>query len=1316
MRRVLYLSAGLLATLGALLGLALGTLWIAGHSDRGRAMLERLAAHWSHGQVRIAGLAGAFPAQLTLQRLELRDANGLWLRAEQLTVGWHPSALLLGRLQIDVVAVQQLRLWRLPALAPSDDHAWIPQIRVRSAVVRQLRLGAAEDAPTLAFTAQADWHGLTDTHGVLLARDDADQRHYSADWRADGERVGATVQLREPAQGPLQRLLTLPGLGALAADLQLAGPRVAARLDFIVNAGAMHGSVRGQVDLVNPAADLQYALAAGAMAPRADLRWQNFDMHGRWQGALAQAEAEGVLTVAQLRLPGALSVGALTAQLGGHRGRLYATAQLQDLTLPGPTPALFGGDPLRIAAAIHFDETARPLAVDVSHPLLSLHLQATHDPHATRSDLTLSGRLSDLAPLGRLLGADVGGSATLEAQVHGDGARQTFTAAFSPRLTAGEARWRALLGPRSEWRATGSWDRARLTLQRLTLSGGPLSARLDGALARADGPLALRFQLQIADATVLSPALAGGVQLAGTLRGPRRALALDARLATRLSVRGAPAEALGAELHAQGLPAAPRGQLQVDGSLEGAPLTFVASVQREADAAVHWHVSRAHWKSVHAAGDGVAGNAAVGALHLRITDLADLQPLLGVTLAGSLRADLTIDPTHPQAPLRFALESPHFAAGGHNGVLHISGRGAAAHLALDADLALSSVLGLPAQVSASGVLDAVGRSLQVLDAQATLGALTLATEGPLRLFDDDGWRMEHLQLRAGKATLRAEGRLSPALDLQVDLQQLDAAILNALLPESVSAVRVDGRLSLQGSLNRPRGEFALDAKDLQFGGEAGRALPPLGLQLTGQLQEERMHVEGHLSQRQIPLLAVTGEAPLEAAGAFDLVAQGAFGLEWLNPLFQARGQQVSGALRVDAALVGTPGAPRLQGTLGLSAASFRDFRHGVHIDHMNAQIDAHDTQLQIRTFSGRAISGSLALTGTLGLLQPDLPVDLRLLARDAQPAATGLLNSHVDAELALRGFVRGPMTLAGAVHLHRTQITLPKGLPVDVAVLDVRRRGRAPPPVVTRTYPLGLDVQIDAPQEILITGRGLDAELGGQLRLTGTTAAPVTVGGFDLLRGSFTLAGSQLAFTSGRIGFEGMGLDNKINPSLDFTAQTLAAGVTTTVHVAGFVDAPRFEFSSTPSLPQDEILARLFFGESAAQMSALQVAQIAAALATLSGVGAGVSSFNPLNTLQRALRLDRLTIGTSGNAATAPSAATGNALGATIGAGRYVGKHVYVEVEQSTTGSTQVQVDVDLTQRLKLRTKLGNGYAITQGTTPENNPDGSIGLSYQFEY
>jgi len=114
-----------------------------------------------------------------------------------------------------------------------------------------------------------------------------------------------------------------------------------------------------------------------------------------------------------------------------------------------------------------------------------------------------------------------------------------------------------------------------------------------------------------------------------------------------------------------------------------------------------------------------------------------------------------------------------------------------------------------------------------------------------------------------------------------------------------------------------------------------------------------------------------------------------------------------------------------------------------------------------------------------------------------------------------------------------------------------------------------------------------------------------------------------------------------------------------------------------------------------------------AALATLSGGGGGL---NPLAKIQKSLGLDRLSIG-SGTTNTQ----TGQDTGASVQAGRYVSKRVYIEGKQTTAGTSQLEADVDLTKHLRLQTRLGNGTSV-QGTTPENDPGSSIGLIYRFEY
>jgi len=310
--------------------------------------------------------------------------------------------------------------------------------------------------------------------------------------------------------------------------------------------------------------------------------------------------------------------------------------------------------------------------------------------------------------------------------------------------------------------------------------------------------------------------------------------------------------------------------------------------------------------------------------------------------------------------------------------------------------------------------------------------------------------------------------------------------------------------------------------------------------------------------------------------------------------------------------------------------------------------------------------------------------------------------SNMDFDLTLRGDSEKRLDAAGTIRVNRAEINIPKALPPTVAVLDVRRPGQKPLPETVPGPVIGLDLKIDAPRAVFVRGRGLDAETGGELHVTGTSAAPQVAGGFDMRRGTFDLGAASLKFTSGKVSFTGTGLSQKIDPTLDFAAESSFNNVTARLTVTGYADAPKIALTSTPELPQDEILARLLFGVSAKDLTPLQLAGIAGAIATLTGVG---GDSNPLMAVQKSLGLDRLS---------ASSTPTG---GTSVEAGRYVSERVYVGAKQNSQGGTQAQVQVDLTKNLKLQATLGMGGTVpVQGTTPENDPGSSIGLSYQFEY
>ncbi len=75
----------------------------------------------------------------------------------------------------------------------------------------------------------------------------------------DAQRMDAALKLHEPANGPLENILSLPGLGALEATLNLGGLRAAEQLELSLQAGELKGHAQGSLNLNDLSADLAFA-------------------------------------------------------------------------------------------------------------------------------------------------------------------------------------------------------------------------------------------------------------------------------------------------------------------------------------------------------------------------------------------------------------------------------------------------------------------------------------------------------------------------------------------------------------------------------------------------------------------------------------------------------------------------------------------------------------------------------------------------------------------------------------------------------------------------------------------------------------------------------------------------------------------------------------------------------------------------------------------------------------------------------------------------------------------------------------------------
>lgn len=1320
-RRRLKISAWVLGGVLLLCVLLVSALFIAGNTDSGRVMIERLTYRLTAKQVKLSGLAGSFPQVLTLERLELSDEHGIWLTATHVTLHWSPLALLGRRFQIDQLHVENIHMQRLPASSsthPSKGPPSIPHIDVAEAAIDVLDLGSElAGAP-----ASLELHGSARLRSVEdMAFDATAHRiHGAGDYelklRFDAKRMDAAVKLNEPASGPLENLLGLPGLGPLVATLNLSGLRSAERLDLAIDAGDLRGRAQGTFDLSDLSADAEFSLESPASSPRPDLAWERASIKGRWHGSIKTPTADAHVDVDRLRLPGGTQMATLNADLSASLGHAEVHGFVGGLRIPGPQPQLLESAPLKVDASMRLDESTLPLELAASHRLFTLNAHAeTAGLMSGKQNATLELQLPDLGTFAALIGQRVRGNAVVKARVVGDAESTQVLLDASAASLSGTESWSAAVGDRATLQVSGTLTDKALSLESLQLTGRAMSLAVSGSATRpTPSVLHLKWDLNVSDLNTLSSTLAGSARASGTLDGPTTALAAEAEVNSSVAVRGSPSGSLTAQVKVRGLPAAPSGTLEAEGSLDGAPLSVDVAMERSAAGSVRVLVRRADWKSAHADGDitaATSGAQSHGQLRLQMLDLADLQHLLGLNVGGSLAGTVVLRPDHEHTHAHFDLDGRDLAFGGLNGNAQATGDGDTDAVSVKLDVQLPKLRGAPASVSVAGSLNVGAHEVTLASVAANYRGQDLRLLSPATVAFASGVSIDQLKLGAGQAVLELGGEISPALDVHVALRQVKPALINAFAPGLLQAGTIEGHADVQGSVASPTGLVRLTATGMQLADDAALGLPALDLEASAKLQGNTADIDARLIAGSQSKLTVTGHTPLAADGELDLKIGGTLDVGMMNPLLEARGQHAAGALAIDATVDGSVGDPEIGGTVALTKGSFRDYVRGVSITDIAADVGGSHGTLKIKSFTGSAAPGTLSMTGSVGVLQAGIPVDLELKAVNAQPIVSKLVTSNLNADLHVTGSARTRLDIAGTMHLNRTLIGIPNSLPPNVAVLDVRRRGKALPPPADKPLVIGLDVAVQAPQQILVQGRGIDIEVGGEMHVSGTTDTPLVSGGFDLQRGNFSLASSRLNFTAGRVSFNGAGLKNKIDPTLDFTATSTLADATVTLTITGFADAPQFEFTSSPALGQDEIMARLLFGTNAAQISGLQAAQIAAALASLSGVG-GDSGLNPLVKIQKTLGLDRLTVG-SGTTNTATG--TENS-GASIEAGRYISKRVYVEAKQTTQGTSQLQADVDLTKHLKLQTRLGNGTVSVQGTTPESDPGSSVGLSYQFEY
>ncbi len=1095
-----------------------------------------------------------------------------------------------------------------------------------------------------------------------------------------------TVDVRLPidlALIPLeleQRLLASP----VALHVHLQQPDLAALSRWSSALPNLTGTLQGDLKVQGTYANLDLD---------ADVRLQQWGLQGRIEQVSAPIRLQATF--------GMLPPGTDTAQAGWRhplRPRIEK-ATLRVPTLRGQLPGL--SQPLRSLQVQDLLVQAAgqwgPEGFDGTLERLQAHIGVTGWP---RTEVRLAGRLTpqrlDLTHLQiRLPQSEVRGSGALTLP-H----RQVQLRLEMPRLRLDEVGF----APPAPW--------PRLVQGVIDVRGSVSAPQVEAHLQYAEAQLDLDLTAQLEAARYSATLRLEHLKMAHVLTGEPgtlRALLQIQGTGFAAAQRRAAAEL---RLETSDVTLAPGLTARVQANLTESTVRFEEVQVRSAPVVV---VAR-----------GTFSPTAPTALTYDVTlgDLTPLQRYVGVPVQAKGQLTGTVQGTWPALQARSRLQLRAWTYGG------LQGQG------VQADLAVSQFPTAPQATINVQVVDVQGpalpRSAATLagtytPSQGTVqvrvttgpyqksgfeGRVTLAEEQRLtltrlRLYHKDlAWEnigpltvvrssqgqldLQRLALRNGRQEISARGIIKPGGGIEADLHVRHLQLLPHVQMMAPHMGVVDGagtlQLSLRGTLAQLQGEGELHLTSLRW------QQHDLG-EVHGQVQLNGTAVGVDLRWRdhQQELLHLSGEASLDTRQALALQLQVAnVDLQGLKAFIPAVAQS-AGTLHLDLRLAGTFQHPQAYGTLRVNDGALQLTTTGVRYKDIQVQLVCTGNRIELTQVHAQSGEGTLDLTGgaeSAGLTLRRL--DLALQMQQFTLIYTPVLEAVVSAAVELRGSL-DEMLATGTVTVSPAQVQVsgklvggqdtvqPWQLTVDGVYGSGKATTEAAAPVVhsRATLPfLRANLQLELPRNVWVRGPGTAIELSGALTVTKELGEPFVLGGtVETVRGFASFYSGRFAVDQGRVTFTGT---PEINPVLDVTVTRAVSSYAVSIHISGRAKSPQLHLSSTPDLPQADIVTLLVVGKTTDRLTASERTGLSSHAQQIVG---NVAAGELEQLLAKPLGLDTLDI------------QTGDKLGSgKVSVGRYITQDIFLSYERQLGDEkgNKVGVEYSINRHLKVRGSSSN--------------------------
>ncbi|GGB55309.1 translocation/assembly module TamB domain-containing protein [Blastomonas aquatica] len=583
-----------------------------------------------------------------------------------------------------------------------------------------------------------------------------------------------------------------------------------------------------------------------------------------------------------------------------------------------------------------------------------------------------------------------------------------------------------------------------------------------------------------------------------------------------------------------------------------------------------------------------------------------------------------------------------------------------------------------------------------LDGRAN--GIDFKTRNPARIIPESAqYRLMPTTIDLSQGSIQLAGAYGEGMTIESRLDNVNLALVNPLMPglglggtatgsldfrqaDANAFPQADARLRID-NFTRTSLASVSQAVDISV---VGRLQPDGGIARA--VIRRRGAVIGRMNVDLTPLAPGAGSwttrllaAPLSGGLRYNGPADTLFSLAALPD------QSLRGAIGVAADFTGRVQQPQLSGIVRANNLIYENDQYGTRLTNLRVRGSFTGDRLDVEQLTATAGSGTISGSGFVSLSSADgFPIQLALDLDNAQLADGGDLAATASGQLRIVNSASEPTLISGTIQLPETRYRIVRQGSAQVAKLTgVRRRpalGREritgdPEAISGVPSTWRLDVRVVADNQVYVSGMGLDSEWSADIRIAGTTGNPRITGGIDLVRGTLGFAGRSFDLEEGRLRFDG---GSATNPVITMRASGEADDVTVNINVTGTGENPDIAFSSTPALPQDEIMARILFGNSIGELSPIQAVQLAASLNSLRG---GSGGLNPLGVLQSASGIDRLRI---------LGADEDTGRGTSLAVGQYISNDVYVEIITDTRGFTATQLEISLSRALSVLSQVGS--------------------------